>query len=260
MRRANLFFSFLPLFKAFKACNILLSSFHSPSLPMSLPMITPELGKKVVMTNLLTHTPMKLRDSLYTLSHLESVYEIQKNNMFLVGDTLHSESLQEWINGGDDREGHDKDDKDNINPKLSVSLSLSLHTLFENVHQKGSMEKLQQMPRYLPYSLYHYQHLYQSHYGNKISFEDYCLLEKELASVLKMYLQDTSQRTFFFVFSDPDWMSPESLLSFLSNEERLKLTRYLVIDLDSSGEELHFLPSPVEHKLYVWEKYSKPFL
>ena len=111
MRRANLFFSFLPLFKlfkVFKACNLLLSSFHSPSLPMSLPMITPDDGKKVVMTNLLTHTPMKLRDSLYTLSHLESVYKIQKNNMFLVGDTLHSESLQEWINGGD-HEGHNKD-------------------------------------------------------------------------------------------------------------------------------------------------------
>jgi hypothetical protein len=188
--------------------------------------------------------------------------------MFMVGDTLQSESLQEWINGKDhynienienidDKE--DKDDKVN-DPKLSISVPLSLHTLFENVHQKGSLERLQQVPRYISYSLFHYQHLYLSHYGKKISFEDYCLLEKELASVLKMYLQDTSPRTFFFVFSDPDWMSPESLLSFLSNEERLKLTRYLVIDLDSTAEELHFLPSSVEHKLYVWEKYSKPFL
>ena len=257
----------MKVFKVFKVYSIL-SSFLSPSLLFLPPDDNGYNAKKVVMTNLLTSTPMKLRDSLYSLSHLETVYNIQKNNMFMVGDTLQSESLQEWINGKDhynienidDKE--DKDDKDDkVNdPKLSISVPLSLHTLFENVHQKGSLERLQQVPRYISYSLFHYQHLYLSHYGKKISFEDYCLLEKELASVLKMYLQDTSPRTFFFVFSDPDWMSPESLLSFLSNEERLKLTRYLVIDLDSTAEELHFLPSSVEHKLYVWEKYSKPFL
>ena len=206
--------------------------FGTPSTPIPFMMSDP--GVKVIMTNTLIQSPIKLEKSQGIHHQLENAYRIQNpDSIFLVGDSL--ESL--------DMEG----------------VHLSLRTIYQNSLFDRQKEG-KTIPKLHPYSLFHYQQLYASHYSNKIPYEDYCLLEEKFANIIISYLQDTSPRRFMFVFADPSWMSPESLVSFLTKEERVMLTRYLLIDLDASADVLATLPGPVEHRTYIWDKFNRKII
>jgi hypothetical protein len=140
-----------------------------------------------------------------------------------------------------------------VGEKLSHEngLSISLRRIYENLPSAPVI------PAFHPLSKFHYHILY-ARYANKISYNEYCLLEEGLARIIQQYLLDSRPIHYVFYFSDPSWFYDESILSYLTKEERTLLERVLVVNLDAAVELKNTIP--FEKIIHVWDKYNHPFI
>jgi hypothetical protein len=79
-----------------------------------------------------------------------------------------------------------------------------------------------------------------------------------LARIIQQYLLDSRPIHYVFYFSDPSWFYDESILSYLTKEERTLLERVLVVNLDAAVELKNTIP--FEKIIHVWDKYNHPFI
>lgn len=135
----------------------------------------------------------------------------------------------------------------NNNVQLN-GIPLSLHRIYNQIEYNHYI-----IPIFHQYDKFHYQFIYSPSYSSKIQYNEFCLLEENLADILINYINDTRNIRFIFIFGDSIWFHDNSFLSFLTTGEHFKVVRYYFKDLE------HDLIDPVfsEYKIFLWNIYKK---
>lgn len=136
--------------------------------------------------------------------------------------------------------------------------SIQLHELYKS----SSSSHGRIIPTYHPYSRFHYQYLYQARYASKMSYAEYCVFEEAVANILLAWIHDTRPITYHVYWTDASWYHEESVLSYMTSDERKKLFRILVRSLDEVGD---IEPAPYttmypEQTWFEWKTPTHPFL
>lgn len=86
-----------------------------------------------------------------------------------------------------------------------------------NVYLPDFFHENKNIPNHLKSSLYHY-HLYSSHrFSNHISYQEYCLLEKQLSDVVSKYVQDDKQS--YGIIMDEALLEPSGITKYWQFEK-----------------------------------------
>lgn len=112
------------------------------------------------------------------------------------------------------------------------------------------------IPQSHAYSRFHYQSIYRP-YSHRLSYNQYCLLEEAVADIIRSYLRDTSSRQFVVDVPSRSMLFDESILSYFPEDERQRMTRFEVIDLDHDDDS-EGTKRVSEHKWFVWNVRNHP--
>jgi hypothetical protein len=108
---------------------------------------------------------------------------------------------------------------------------------------------------------FHYQKIYPR-YSHRISYSDYLLLEEQLSNILLAYIDDTRNYRYLFVYKDPNWFHDESILSYTTHDQKRRVVRYYLKDIDLPFDQTYSSVDPIfsEFKLFLWHPFLHPYL
>ena len=143
-----------------------------------------------------------------------------------------------------------------MKPPTANGLSISFDKIYEMLDTKTTI------PSFHTYSRFHYEDIYQSRYGQTISYNEYCRIEDAVAKIIIAFLHDTKRDVHYvFVFPDDGWLESESIVSYMTLDEYKKTLRIANVNLDIPRE---LLPrrEPVKnyYRIYTWDRRFHPFL
>lgn len=134
------------------------------------------------------------------------------------------------------------------------SLKLPFKTISLEHIVKNKIQNKNIIPIYHVYSKFHYQIIF-NRFKDFLNYNEYCLLEESIANIITAYLN--SDQKFLFIFENENWLNDESILSYLTNEEKNKIDRYIIRNLDVYPQ-LQIIPQC--KKIYFWKTSNHPFI
>ena len=152
------------------------------------------------------------KESLNSIQQLQQMYKIEDKNILFLQETREK--------------------------PFSSYLSITFMDILNNN---------QIVPSFHTFSKFHHQVIY-ARYQNLIPYNVYCLIEENLARILLLSLQQPENH--MIIFENLEWFYDESILSYLTSEERENVYTCMIVDLDVEPK-IQIIPNTIE-KRFFW--------